>query len=127
MITNLRGAGPTALAEAILTPTEIAVLWGLHHPYWLVAIAISLIILLQLGISLVSQLLRRSLKWLGKSPLFIGHWLLTKTSLGSAAEESQDQQLVVLMAKLENLQQEQAVLMAQLQAALRAQGISSSE
>ncbi|MEM8613937.1 MAG: hypothetical protein AAGF93_18085, partial [Cyanobacteria bacterium P01_H01_bin.105] len=96
---------------AILTPTETAVLWGLHHPYWLVAIAISLIILLQFSISLVSQLLRRSLKWLGRSPLFLGRWLLAKTPL---TEASNDQQLMTILAKLEMLQQEQEALLAEL-------------
>lgn len=108
------------MAEAILTPTETAVLWGLHHPYWLVAIAITLLITLQLSLSIVSQLLRRSLKWLGKSPFFLGRWLLTKTPLTPETEESLEHQLIVILAKLENLQQEQAHLLAELQSTLKA-------
>ncbi|MGD1855505.1 MAG: hypothetical protein ACFB2W_14770 [Leptolyngbyaceae cyanobacterium] len=106
------------VAEAILTPTETAVLWGLHHPYWLGAIAISLVVFLQLSISIVGQLLRHSLQWLGKSPFFLGRWLLTQTSLTST-DAQQDQQLVIILARLESLQQEQASLLAELQAALR--------
>ena len=115
------------MAEALLTPTETALLWGLHHPYWSVAIAISLIIFLQLTISLVSQILRRSLKWLGKSPLFLGRWILTKTPLNAGNEELPEQQLVVLLAKLENLQQEQATLLAQIQSTLGARDINPGE
>lgn len=109
---------------AILTPTETAVLWGLHHPYWLVAIAISLIILLQFSISLVSQLLRRSLKWLGRSPLFLGRWLLAKTPL---TEASNDQQLMTILAKLEMLQQEQEALLAELRSKLRSKNMQQDE
>lgn len=96
---------------AILTPTETAVLWGLHHPYWLVAIAISLIILLQLSISLVGQVLRRFLRWLGRSPFFLGRWLLTKTT---AVETSQEQQIAIILQRLNSLQEEQATLLTEL-------------
>lgn len=107
------------MAEAILTPTETAVLWGLHHPYWLVAIAISLLILLQLSLSIISQLLRRSLKWLGKSPFFLGRWILTKTPLTPGTEGYSEQQLLGILARLDSLQQEQATLLAELQATLK--------
>ena len=100
-----------------LTPTEVSVLWGLHHPYWLAAIAIVLIILLQLLISLAAQLLRRGVKWLSKSPLFVGRWLLTKTPF-STTDELQEQQLVTLLTRLETLQQEQVALLTELQTAL---------
>ncbi|MEM7796508.1 MAG: hypothetical protein AAF579_18900 [Cyanobacteria bacterium P01_C01_bin.118] len=115
------------MAEAILTPTETAVLWGLHHPYWLVAIAIVLLIMLQLSLSIISQLLRRSLKWLGKSPFSLGRWILTKTPLSTETEESLEQQLVVTLAKLENLQQEQATLLAELQSTLKTREINQSD
>lgn len=127
MSINVGWVIPTSLIEAMLTPTETTVLWGLHHPYWLIAIAIALLIFLQLAISMVSQLLRRSLKWLGKSPLFLGRWLLTQNPLRSPSEESQDQQLISLLAKLENLQQEQATLLAELQATLRSRGINQGD
>lgn len=117
----------TVLTAAMLTPTETTLLWGMHHPYWLLAIAIALIISLQLAIATVSQLLRRSLKWLGKSPLFLGRWLLTQNPLRSLPEESQEQQLASLLAKLEHLQQEQATLLAELQSTLRSQGINQSD
>ncbi|NEQ50298.1 MAG: hypothetical protein F6K11_09230 [Leptolyngbya sp. SIO3F4] len=115
------------VAEAILTPTETALLWGLHHPYWSVAIAIALIIALQLSISVIGQLLRRSLKWLGKSPLFLGRWLLTKTSLTPGADGLSEQQIIVLLTRLESLQQEQANLLAELQASLKTRGINQGE
>lgn len=99
----------------------------MHHPYWLFAIAIALIIVLQLSLSLMSHLLRRSLKWLGKSPLFLGRWLLTQRPLASPAEESPEQRLAMLLTKLENLQQEQAILLAELQATLRSRGINQSD
>ncbi|MEM7062045.1 MAG: hypothetical protein AAF572_02640 [Cyanobacteria bacterium P01_B01_bin.77] len=111
----------------MLTPTETTVLWGMHHPYWLIAIAITLIVFLQLAISMVSQLLRRSLKWLGKSPLFLGRWLLTQNPLRSPSEESHDQQLINLLAKLETLQQEQTTLLAELQVTLRSRGINQGD
>ena len=107
---------PRFTAEAMLTPTETAVLWGLHHPYWLVAIAIALLIVFQLGLSMAGQLLRRSLKLLGKSPLFLGRWLLTQSPLTASADESQ--QLQAIIARLESLQQEQITLLAELQSAL---------
>ena len=116
----------TVLTAAMLTPTETAILWGMHHPYWLLAIAIAVIICLQLAISTVSQLLRRSLKWLGKSPLFLGRWLL-QNPLKSPPEESQEQQLASLLAQLENLQQEQATLLAELKAALRSRGTNQGD
>lgn len=112
---------PGFTAEAMLTPTETAVLWGLHHPYWLVAIAIALLIIFQLGLSAVSQLLRRSLRLLSKSPLFLGRWLLTQSPLTASADESQ-QQLTTILARLESLQQEQIALLAELRAALGSQG-----
>ncbi|ESA33322.1 hypothetical protein N836_21795 [Leptolyngbya sp. Heron Island J] len=96
---------------AVLTPTETAVLWGLHHPYWLVAIAITLIILLQLSISLTGQLLHRLLKWLGRSPFSLGRWLLTKTT---TPETSQEQQIATILQRLNSLQEEQAILLAEL-------------
>ncbi len=99
------------LTAAMLTPTETVVLWGLHHPYWLIAIAISLIILLQLSISLAGQLLRRFLKWLSRSPFSLGRWLLTKTTTG---ETSQEQQVATILQRLNNLQEEQAALLAEL-------------
>ena len=108
----------------MLTPTETAVLWGLHHPYWLIAIALILLMFLQLSLSLAGQLLRRSLKWLGQSPLFLGRWLLTKTPL---IEESKDQQLINILAKLELLQQEQEALMAELQSKLRSRSLHQDE
>lgn len=107
------------LAAVGLTPTEVSVLWGLHHPYWLVAIAITLIILLQLIISLAAQLLRRSVKWLSKSPLFVGRWLLAKTPF-STTDDLQQQQLVMLLTRLETLQQEQVALLTELQTTLSA-------
>ena len=102
------------LANTILTPTETAVLWGLHHPYWLLAIAVVLIIVLQLSISLVGQLLRRSLKWLGRSPLSFGRWLLNKTSLNLTNDDLKDPQLAMILSKLEILQQEQDALLSDL-------------
>ena len=96
---------------AILTPTETAVLWGLHHPYWLVAIAISLIILFQFGLSLAGQLLRRLLKWLGRSPFSLGRWLITKTTAGESAQE---QHVATILQRLNSLQEEQAILLAEL-------------
>ncbi|MDV3352690.1 hypothetical protein QGP82_28705 [Leptothoe sp. LEGE 181152] len=99
------------VAEALLTPTETAVLWGLHHPYWVVAIAISLIILLQVGLSLAGQLLRRLLKWLGRSPFSLGRWLITKTTAGESAQE---QHVATILQRLNNLQEEQAILLAEL-------------
>ena len=96
---------------AVLTPTETAVLWGLHHPYWLVAIAVTLIILLQLSISLIGQLLRRFLKWLGRSPFSLGRWLLTKTT---TAETLEEQRIATILQRLNNLQEEQATLLAEL-------------
>ena len=96
---------------AVLTPTETAVLWGLHHPYWLIAIAITLIILLQLSISLIGQLLRRFLKWLGRSPFSLGRWLLTKTAV---TEPLPDQQITTILQRLNSLQEEQATLLAEL-------------
>ena len=115
------------IAEAILTPTETAVLWGLHHPYWLVAIAIALLIMLQLSLSIISQLIRRSLKWLGKSPVSLGRWILTKTPLTTGAEDSLEQKIVVSLAKLEHLQQEQASLLAELQSTLKAREINQGD
>lgn len=124
---NVGGAMLTVLTAAMLTPTETTILWGMHHPYWLLAIAIALLICLQLAIATVSQLLRRSLKWLGKSPLFLGRWLLTQNPLRSLPEDSQEQQLASLLAKLEHLQQEQATLLAELRATLRSQGINQGD
>ncbi|MBE9068226.1 hypothetical protein IQ260_16365 [Leptolyngbya cf. ectocarpi LEGE 11479] len=111
----------------MLTPTETTVLWGMHHPYWLIAIAIALLVCLQLAISMVNQLLRRSLKWLGKSPLFLGRWLITQNPLRSPSEDSQDQQLISLLAKLETLHQEQASLLRELQVTLRSRGINQGD
>ena len=107
------------LAAAGLTPIEVSVLWGLHHPYWLLAIAITLIILLQLLISLMAQLLRRGVNWVGKSPLFLGRWLLTKTPF-TPTDELKEQQLVTLLNRLETLEHEQITLLAELQATLSA-------
>ncbi len=116
---------PTVLAGAILTPTETAFLWGLHHPYWLFAIAIALIIFLQLSISLIGQLLRRLLKWLGKSPFFLVRWLLAKIPSTSSAptDELVEQKLISILARLENLQKEQALILTELQTTLSARDI----
>jgi hypothetical protein len=102
---------PTVLTAAILTPTETAFLWGLHHPYWLAAIAIGLIILAQVVLSIISQLLRRLLKWLSRSPFSLGRWLLTKTT---AVETAQEQQVATILKRLNSLQEEQATLLAEL-------------
>ena len=114
------------LANAVLTPTETAVLWGLHHPYWLLAIAVALVIVLQLSVSLVSQLLRRSLKWLGRSPLSFGRWLLNKTSL-SLIDEPNDPQLAMILAKLEILQQEQDALLSELKLIMRSRNTNQDD
>lgn len=111
----------------MLTPTETAVLWGLHHPYWLIAIAITLVIVLQLSVSLVSQLLRRSLKWLGRSPLSLGRWLFNKTSLKSSCDELKDPQLAVILTKLEILQQEQETLLSELKLIMRSRSTSQDD
>ncbi len=102
---------PGLVAATALTPTEISVLWGLHHPYWLVAIAIGLLILLQVGLSITGQLLRRSLKWLSRSPFSFGRWLLTKTTL---KEIPQEQQITTILQRLDRLQKEQATLLVEL-------------
>jgi hypothetical protein len=104
-------AMPTVLTAAILTPTETAVLWGLHHPYWLIAISIGLIILVQLVLSIISQLLRRLLKWISRSPFSLGRWLLTQTTTG---ETPQEQQVATILQRLNSLQEEQRTLLAEL-------------
>ncbi|MEM9264071.1 MAG: hypothetical protein AAGA46_00950 [Cyanobacteria bacterium P01_F01_bin.13] len=106
------------VAEAILTPAETALLWGLHHPYWLIAIAISLLILLQLSLSITGQLLRRILRWLSRSPFSLGRWLLTKTA---ARETLQEQQIATILQRLDRLQKEQATLLAELKQQLPTQ------
>ena len=115
------------LADAMLTPTETAVLWGLHHPYWLLAISITLVIVLQLSVSVISQLLRRSLKWLGRSPFSLGRWLLNRTSLNDISNESKDPQLSVILTKLEILQQEQETLLSELKLIMRARSTNQDE
>ncbi|MEM1256579.1 MAG: hypothetical protein AAGI69_29430 [Cyanobacteria bacterium P01_H01_bin.21] len=111
----------------MLTPTETAVLWGLHHPYWLLAIAITLVIVLQLSVSVISQLLRRSLKWLGRSPFSLGRWLLNRTSLNSISDELKDPQLSVILTKLEILQQEQETLLSELKLIMRSRSTHQDE
>ena len=111
---NCQGLGlllARLVGGAVLTPTETSVLWGLHHPYWLVAIAIFVIILLQIGISILGQLLRRVLRWLSRSPFFLGRWLLARTTLRDCSEE---QQLRGILQRLDSLQEEQARLLLQL-------------
>jgi len=111
---NCQGLGlllARLVGGAVLTPTETSVLWGLHHPYWLVAIAIFVIILLQIGISLLGQLLRRVLRWLSRSPFFLGRWLLARTTLRDYSEE---QQLRGILQRLDSLHEEQARLLLQL-------------
>ncbi|MEA5462635.1 hypothetical protein [Leptothoe sp. PORK10 BA2] len=115
------------VTEALLTPAATSILWGLHHPYWLVAIAITLIILVQLSLSLVSQLFRLTLIWIGKFPLSLGRWLLTKTPLTPSNKALEEQKLTVLLAKLESLQQEQTSLLIQIQSALKARDIHPNE
>lgn len=115
MIINVGWALPMVLAEALLTPTEITVLWGLHHPYWLIAIAIAVIIFLQLAISIAGQLLRYLLKGVSRSPLFLGRWLLTKTTV---REPSQEQQIATILQRLDRLQEEQTRLLADLKGQL---------
>ncbi|MBX2865503.1 MAG: hypothetical protein KTR27_18280 [Leptolyngbyaceae cyanobacterium MAG.088] len=102
---------PIVLADVLLTPAETAALWGLHHPYWLIAIAISLIILLQLSLSILSQLLKRLLKWLGHSPFSLGRWLMTKTATGVSPQE---QQIETILQRLNSLQEEQSILLREL-------------
>ena len=99
------------LAETLLTPTETAVLWGLHHPYWLIAITISLVICLQVTLSLTGQLLRRFLKEISRSPLSLGRWLFSKTT---TQEMSQEQQIETIIKRLDSLQDEQAALLREL-------------
>ena len=98
-------------AAALLTPTETAVLWGLHHPYWLVAIAVAIVILLQLSLTMVGQLLRRLLQWLSRSPFFLGRWLMAKTTAGDPRPQ---QQVVTILQRLNKLQKEQETLLAEL-------------
>ena len=98
-------------AAALLTPTETAVLWGLHHPYWLVAIAVAIVILLQLSLTMVGQLLRRLLQWLSRSPFFLGRWLMAKTTPGDPHPQ---QQIVTILQRLNKLQKEQETLLAEL-------------
>ncbi len=102
---------PGLVAATALTPTEISVLWGLHHPYWLVAIAISLLILCQIGLSMAGKLVRRSLRWLSQSPFSLGRWLLTKTAV---RETAQEQQIATILQRLDSLQREQTTLLAEL-------------
>lgn len=98
------------LADALLTPTETAVLWGLHHPYWLGAIAILMVIGLQVGVSLAGQLVRRILKEIGRSPFSLGRWLFHKTTV---RDPSPDQKLETILNRLNSLQEEQASLLAE--------------
>lgn len=102
-------ASSTILA---LTTTETTLLWGLHHPYWTAAIAIAAIVGVQVLITLAGQLVQRGLRWLGKSPFFLGRWLLTKTPLASA--QSQERQIADILAQLSQLQTEQQLLIAEL-------------
>lgn len=97
------------LAETLLTPTETAVLWGLHHPYWLVAIAVGLVICLQVVLSVTGQLLRRFLKEVSRSPFSLGRWLFSKTTT-----PSQEQQIDTIINRLDSLQDEQVSLLRDL-------------
>lgn len=105
-------ASPTVPAAAMLTPTETAILWGLHHPVWLIAIALSLIFLLQFSFSAVGKLLRQFIKLLGRSPFFLSHWLFNQKTLGE--KSAQEQQISTILQRLVSLQEEQAVLVAEL-------------
>lgn len=104
--------GADIMTGALLTPTETTVLWGLHHPYWLVAIAVGLIIFLQISLSLLGQLLRHMIQWLGRSPLSLGRWLLTQKNTGEKHQEHQP--VETILQRLNSLQEEQAMLLAEL-------------
>ncbi|MEO0867391.1 MAG: hypothetical protein AAFY17_02865 [Cyanobacteria bacterium J06642_11] len=109
------------LAETLLSPSETAILWGLHHPYWLGAIAISLIFLIQLLLSGITQFLRYGVRWIGRSPLSLGRWLLHKTASNNVSQDINQKTLTNILTRLESLQQEQISLMTDLKTILAAQ------
>lgn len=98
------------MAETFLTPTETAVLWGLHHPYWLGAIALATVLLLQVLLSATVQLLRRLLKDISRSPFSLGRWLFNKTT----RDTPQEQPIETIINQINSLQAEQAVLLDEL-------------
>ncbi|MEM6252034.1 MAG: hypothetical protein AAF821_03850 [Cyanobacteria bacterium P01_D01_bin.156] len=98
------------LAEAFLTPTETTVLWGLHHPYWLAAIAVGLLLGIQMLLSAASQIVRHLLSEVSRSPFSFGRWLLNKTT----ARETPQQQIDIILNRLHSLQDEQAILLGEL-------------
>ena len=110
---------PLSAAEALLTPTETTVLWGLHHPYWLVAISVFLIISLQVTVSITGQLVRRIIKEIGRSPFSLGRWLVNKTTVKTTVKTTTrdvapDQKLATILNQLSSLQEEQALLLTEL-------------